>query len=77
MVLPAARFWPLALRAWLVVIFKSPLLARVPSDLMPAPRTLAELLLRLLADRVVLPWAAIKPVLVIAPVEASDKSACA
>ncbi|MEY3718004.1 MAG: hypothetical protein RL285_1879, partial [Bacteroidota bacterium] len=57
-----------------VVIFRSPLFASVPSALIPAASTPVELLLRLFAERVALPCAAINPVLVIAPEETSDKS---
>ena len=65
--LPAARFWPLAIKPWLVVTLKSPLLARLPSALTPAPSKLLAALLTVLAVRVVLPCAAITPLLLTAP----------
>ena len=45
-------------------MLKFPLLANEPSVLMPAPTTLAEVLLRLLAVMLVLPCAAMRPLLV-------------
>ena len=64
---PAARFCPWAVNAPVVLTLRLPALPRLPSDAMPAPSRLVAALFKLSAVMVVLPRAAITPVLLTAP----------